>query len=96
VMHLSAWLKVGESVHKPIEYYQNNVVGTLAVLGAMRDAGVRRFIFSSTCAVYGEPSSVPIVETLPTNPIITANAAIHSASAANIANPALPPMLCRT
>ena len=69
VMHFAAWLKVGESVHKPVEYYQNNVVGTLAVLDAMRDAGVKRFIFSSTCAVYGEPSSVPIVETLETKPI---------------------------
>jgi UDP-glucose-4-epimerase GalE len=69
VMHFAAWLKVGESVEKPVEYYENNVVGTLAVLGAMRDAGVRRFIFSSTCAVYGEPSTVPIVESLPTNPI---------------------------
>jgi UDP-glucose 4-epimerase len=69
VMHFAAWLKVGESVLKPVEYYQNNVVGTLAVLDAMRDAGVKRFIFSSTCAVYGEPSSVPIVETLETKPI---------------------------
>ena len=69
VMHFAAWLKVGESVEKPVDYYENNVVGTLAVLGAMRDAGVKRFIFSSTCAVYGEPPTVPIVETLPTNPI---------------------------
>ena len=68
-MHFAAWLKVGESVEKPVEYYQNNVVGTLAVLAAMRDAGVKRFIFSSTCAVYGEPASVPIVETLDTKPI---------------------------
>ena len=69
VMHFAAWLKVGESVLKPVDYYENNVVGTLAVLAAMRDAGVKRFIFSSTCAVYGEPSSVPILESLPTNPI---------------------------
>ena len=69
VMHFAAWLKVGESVEKPVEYYQNNVVGTLAVLAAMRDAGVKRFIFSSTCAVYGEPASVPIVEALDTKPI---------------------------
>jgi len=69
VMHFAAWLKVGESVEKPVDYYENNVVGTLAVLGAMRDAGVKKFIFSSTCAVYGEPPTVPIVETLPTNPI---------------------------
>jgi UDP-glucose 4-epimerase len=69
VMHFAAWLKVGESVSKPIEYYQNNVTGTLAVLQAMRDAGVKRFIFSSTCAVYGEPATVPIVETLEKRPI---------------------------
>ena len=69
VMHFAAWLKVGESVHKPLEYFQNNVAGTLSVLEAMRDAGVKRFIFSSTCAVYGEPESVPIVETLPKQPI---------------------------
>jgi UDP-glucose-4-epimerase GalE len=69
VMHFAAWLKVGESVARPVEYYQNNVTGTLAVLEAMRDAGVRRFIFSSTCAVYGEPSQVPIVETLEKKPI---------------------------
>ena len=69
VMHFAAWLAVGESVVKPVEYYQNNVIGTLAMLAAMRDAGVKRFIFSSTCAVYGEPESVPIVETLAKNPI---------------------------
>ena len=69
VMHFAAWLNVGESVQKPVEYYQNNVTGTLSVLAAMRDAGVQRFILSSTCAVYGEPASVPIVETLDKNPI---------------------------
>lgn len=69
VMHFAAWLAVGESVAKPLEYYQNNVTGTLAVLAAMRDAGVQRFVFSSTCAVYGEPARVPIDETLPKNPI---------------------------
>jgi UDP-glucose 4-epimerase len=69
VMHFAAWLSVGESVHKPIDYFQNNVVGTLGVLEAMRDAGVKRFVFSSTCAVYGEPASVPIVETLEKKPI---------------------------
>jgi UDP-glucose-4-epimerase GalE len=69
VMHFAAWLAVGESVRKPLEYFQNNVVGTLGVLEAMRDAGVKRFIFSSTCAVYGEPASVPIVESLDKKPI---------------------------
>jgi UDP-glucose-4-epimerase GalE len=69
VMHFAAWLSVGESVRKPVEYYANNVTGTMTVLQAMRDAGVKRFIFSSTAAVYGEPESVPIVETLPKHPI---------------------------
>jgi len=69
VMHFAAWLAVGESVAKPIDYYQNNVTGTLSVLDAMRDAGVRRFIFSSTCAVYGEPDTMPMTEALPTQPI---------------------------
>ncbi|MEO8677403.1 MAG: UDP-glucose 4-epimerase GalE [Vicinamibacterales bacterium] len=69
VMHFAAWLAVGESVEKPLEYYQNNVAGTLAVLAAMRDARVGRFVFSSTCAVYGEPSAVPIVESEATRPI---------------------------
>jgi len=69
VMHFAAWLAVSESVRKPLEYYQNNVAGTLSVLEAMRDAGVKRFIFSSTCAVYGEPQTVPIVESLPKQPI---------------------------
>ena len=69
VMHFAAWLVVPESVRDPLGYYENNVVGTLALLGAMVDAGVKRLVFSSTCAVYGEPSSVPIVETLEKRPI---------------------------
>ena len=69
VMHFAAWLAVAESVQKPLDYYQNNVVGTFGVLEAMRQAGVRRFVFSSTCAVYGEPLQVPIVETLDKHPI---------------------------
>jgi len=69
VMHFAAWLVASESVHKPLEYYANNVTGTLAVLGAMHAAGVRRLVYSSSCAVYGEPSVIPIVETLDTHPI---------------------------
>ncbi len=69
VMHFAAWLAVGESVQRPLDYYQNNVVGTLGVLEAMRAEGVKRFVFSSTCAVYGEPSRVPIVESLDKQPI---------------------------
>ena len=68
VMHFAAWLNVNESVHKPLEYYRNNLAGTLSVLDAMRAAGVRRFVFSSTCAVYGQPPSMPIVETFEKHP----------------------------
>ena len=69
VIHFAARLIVADSVRDPLGYYQNNVVGTLGLLGAMVDAGVLRLVFSSTCAVYGEPSTVPIVETLATRPI---------------------------
>ena len=69
VMHFAAWLTVSESVHKPLEYYENNVVGSLALLNAMTEAGVKRLVFSSTCAVYGEPPTTPIPESAPTRPI---------------------------
>jgi UDP-glucose-4-epimerase GalE len=70
-MHFAAWLVVPDSVRDPLGYYENNVVGSLTLLGAMVEAGVRRVIFSSTCAVYGEPTAVPIVETLEPRPINT-------------------------
>lgn len=69
VMHFAAWLLVGESVKDPISYYDNNVGGALAVLGAMADAGVRALIFSSTAATFGEPVQVPIDEDHPQRPI---------------------------
>lgn len=69
VMHFAAWLVVPDSVRDPIGYYDNNVVGSLSLLAAMIDAGVRRLVFSSTCAVYGEPAEVPIRETADTSPI---------------------------
>lgn len=69
VMHFAAWLDVAASVSDPLGYYRNNVAGTLSVLDAMRQAGVSRFIFSSTCATYGEPTKVPLDETLDTRPI---------------------------
>lgn len=69
VMHFAAWLDVGESVAKPIGYYGNNVTGTLSVLEAMRRTGVSQFIFSSTCATYGEPTRVPMDESLEQRPI---------------------------
>ena len=69
VMHFAAWLAVSDSVRDPIGYYRNNVVGALSMLEAMAAAGVRRFVFSSTCAVFGSPEETPIPETHPTRPI---------------------------
>ncbi len=69
VMHFAAYAYVGESVQRPLKYYLNNVAATLHLLEAMAQAGVRRFVFSSTCATYGEVDSPPIVETLPQRPI---------------------------
>jgi UDP-glucose 4-epimerase len=69
VMHFAAWLSVGDSVTDPIGYYRNNVLGTLGTLEAMAAEGCKRFVFSSTCAVYGEPVETPIRETHPTAPI---------------------------
>jgi UDP-glucose-4-epimerase GalE len=69
VMHFAALTYVGVSVHEPSAYYQNNVVGTLALLEAMRAAGVRQIVFSSSCATYGIPQQVPIREDHPQHPI---------------------------
>jgi UDP-glucose 4-epimerase len=69
VMHFAALLNVPDSVRDPSGYYRNNVVGTLATLEAMRAEGCQKFVFSSTCAVYGEPTEVPISETHQTVPI---------------------------
>ena len=68
VLHFAARSLVGESVEKPGAYYRTNVVGTLNLLEAMREAGVPRLVFSSTAAVYGEPEEFPIPETAPTLP----------------------------
>lgn len=69
VVHFAAWLSVSESVREPARYYANNVAGTLTLLGVMGEVGVKRFVFSSTAAVYGEPAEMPIVETFDTRPI---------------------------
>jgi UDP-glucose 4-epimerase len=69
VMHFAARLLVGESVREPIGYYRANVTGTLSVLGAMAEAGVKRFVFSSTAATFGEPQTTPIDETHSQRPI---------------------------
>ncbi len=62
VIHFAAYAYVGESVTNPRKYFHNNVVNTLNLLDAMVDGGVRDIVFSSTCAVYGEPQRVPISE----------------------------------
>lgn len=69
VMHFAAYAFVGESVTDPAKYYQNNVVGTLSLLDAMRECGVKKIVFSSTCATYGVPQQVPIPEDHPQDPI---------------------------
>ncbi len=69
VMHFAAFLDVGVSVRDPAGYYRNNVIGALGVLEAMAAESVRLFVFSSTCATYGEPIETPIAETHPQNPI---------------------------
>ena len=69
VMHFSAYTYVGESVEKPAKYYRNNVAGTLTLLEAMRDHGIGRFVFSSSCAVYGQPQKLPISEDHPQDPV---------------------------
>ncbi len=69
VMHFAAFAYVGESVTEPLKYYENNLIATLRLLEAMLAENVTRFIFSSTCATYGEPDQLPITEDLPQRPI---------------------------
>ncbi|MBA2749284.1 MAG: UDP-glucose 4-epimerase GalE [Tatlockia sp.] len=69
VMHFSAYAYVGESVTDPAKYYRNNVIGTITLLEAMIAASIKQFVFSSTCATYGVPHTVPITEDHPQNPI---------------------------
>lgn len=69
VMHFAAFAYVGESVENPLLYYDNNTHGTLSLLRAIEQSECRRFVFSSTCATYGEPDSMPIREETAQNPI---------------------------
>ena len=69
VMHFAAYIHVGESVTDPLKYYENNTGNTIQLLLAMQDAGVDKFVFSSTCATYGEPDTLPIIEDTPQSPI---------------------------
>ncbi|MGB0116436.1 MAG: UDP-glucose 4-epimerase GalE [Terriglobales bacterium] len=69
VMHFAAHAYVGESVENPRKYFQNNVAAALSLLNSVLDAGIRRFVFSSTCAVYGIPGQIPIAEQAPREPV---------------------------
>ena len=69
VMHFAAFLSVPESVRHPLRYYENNVAKTISLLQAMNERGVRRFVFSSSCATYGVPEQIPIAEDAPQHPI---------------------------
>lgn len=74
VIHFAAKKAVGESVEKPVEYYDTNVGGTTALLSAMREHGVHRLVFSSSCSIYGDAAKVPLAEddpAGPTNPYAT-------------------------
>ncbi|MCZ0754504.1 UDP-glucose 4-epimerase GalE [Anoxybacillus sp. J5B_2022] len=71
VVHFAANSLVGESMEKPLKYYDNNVYGTQVLLEVMHEFGVKQIVFSSTAAVYGEPKQIPIVETDPTVPTNT-------------------------
>jgi len=69
VVHFAAYAYVGESVENPGKYYRNNVAGTLTLVEAVRDHGIDKIIFSSTCAVYGNPKSIPLAEDHPQSPV---------------------------
>jgi UDP-arabinose 4-epimerase len=69
VVHFAAYADVGESMRDPGLYYRNNLAGTLSLLEAMRECGIERIVFSSTCAVYGTPDAIPIRESAPQRPV---------------------------
>jgi UDP-glucose-4-epimerase GalE len=69
VMHFAAHAYVGESVENPRKYFRNNVAAALSLLNSALDAGIRRFVFSSSCAVYGIPKQIPITEQTPREPV---------------------------
>jgi UDP-arabinose 4-epimerase len=69
IMHFAAHAYVGESVHNPRKYFHNNVLGSLSLLNSALDAGIRRFVFSSSCAIYGIPGQIPITEDTAREPV---------------------------
>ncbi|MCX7921087.1 MAG: UDP-glucose 4-epimerase GalE [Clostridia bacterium] len=82
VIHFAAYIEAGESVVDPLKHYNNNVISTLNLLTAMKEAGVKKIVFSSTAATYGEPQNIPICEddrTLPINPYGETKLAVEKA-----------------
>ncbi|MFA5404032.1 MAG: UDP-glucose 4-epimerase GalE [Ignavibacteria bacterium] len=69
VIHFAAFAYVGESVENPGLYYKNNVVGSFNLIKVINDLGIKKFVFSSTCSIYGNPENIPISEKEPANPI---------------------------
>ena len=65
VIHFAGLKAVGESVHKPLEYYHNNLTGTFILCDVMRSHGVKNIVFSSSATVYGDPAEIPITENCP-------------------------------
>ncbi len=71
VLHFAAYIEAGESMSKPEKYWRNNTIGSLTLLDALRERGIRKLIFSSTAAVYGNPNETPITEDAEKNPTNT-------------------------
>jgi UDP-glucose 4-epimerase len=68
IIHFAAYKAVGESVHKPLEYYRNNLISLINLLDAMRSQGTGKIVFSSSCTVYGQPEKLPVAEDAPLQP----------------------------
>ena len=71
VIHFAAYKAVGESVHKPLEYYRNNLVSLIYLLDAMKKHGISNLVFSSSCTVYGQPNDLPVTENAPIQPAVS-------------------------
>jgi len=71
IIHFAAYKAVGESVHKPLEYYRNNLVSLMNLLDSMKHNNIPKFVFSSSCTVYGQPEKLPVTEDAPTQPAIS-------------------------
>lgn len=71
IIHFAAYKAVGESVNKPLEYYRNNLVSLINLLGAMIEFNIPSMVFSSSCTVYGQPEKLPVTEDAPTQPAIS-------------------------